>query len=131
VLSWDDKTNFNPLDVGLTGRILHDISFYLFSIICFALLLQWFWTYEILNDPVKAVEHQDTSFYTKVLSGSLLASLLLLVFAILFDCLGNNGIAAWLGLFLNLWLVFVLICYIVLYVKFLLLMRRSPEFLVL
>jgi len=76
----------NNWDFSRAGRILTDIAFYLFSIVSFALLLQWFWTFEILHDPVKAVNQNNSHYFTKVLGIVFFCSLIVLVMVIVFDC---------------------------------------------
>jgi hypothetical protein len=78
-----DQVNF--MDDSRLGRALHDLTLYFFSIVSFALLLQWFWTFEILNDPVKAVNQKNSNYFSKVLCVVFLCSLVLMVTGIIFD----------------------------------------------
>ena len=121
----------NAWDFSRMGRIMTDLAFYLFSIVSFALLLQWFWTFEILHDPVKAVNQNNSHYFTKVLGIVFFCSLIGLVMVIIFDCLSLYLTAYLLATMLDIWQFAVCICYIVLYCKFLWLMHTNPEFRVL
>jgi hypothetical protein len=115
------------MDISRVGRTLHSISFYLFSIVSFALLLQWFWTFEILNDPVKAVKQKNSHYFTKVLGIVLACSLLLLGTRILFDCMSWLTTAYILAAVMSIWMFAVLACYTILYSKFLSLIHANQE----
>ena len=117
----------NAWDIPIIGRILSVLGFYLFSIVSFALLLQWFWTYEILHDPVKAVKQVNSNYFTKVLGWVFFGTLIGLVLVVLFDSLGFRVIAFLTATVMDIWQFAVCMCYIVLYCKFLWLFHAAPE----
>lgn len=114
-------------------RSLHDISDYLFAIISFALLLQWYWTYQVLEDPVKALERTKTRCFDKVLITCFGIYTCIIICDIIFVCTSSgedsklDDLSITTGIILAIFGLAVLTCYCLMYLAFVLLMKKNPD----
>ena len=96
--------------------------------ISFALLLQWVFTFQILSDPVRALRHSKTDYFSKVLGVcTLVFSIIVAIDLISYVYNTNDALDLTTLLLLYALGLGVIICYCVLYTKFIQLMRSYPD----
>jgi hypothetical protein len=115
--------------IRVLARVFHDITFYFFSIIAFALFLQWVFTFQILSDPVRALRNSKTDYFSEVLGVCTLifsivvtVDLISYVYNTKYDSLDISTLLLLYALGLG-----VIICYFLLYAKFIRLMHSYPD----
>ena len=92
------------------------------------MFLQWVKAFQILTDPVKALRHAHTDYYSKVLGVCTLIFSIIVTIDLLSYVFNSNDALDYTFLILLYVMGFgVIVCYLVLYQKFIKLMRSFPD----
>lgn len=99
--------------------------------ITFALLLQWYWTYQVLSDPVEALKQDNHRCRDKWLAACFAIYTLVVVSDIIFVFTDNNAdlndLQIATGIILAIFGLSVLLCYCFMYLAYVLLMKKNPD----